>query len=115
MEAHKNKDKQNLYPIVQGGLHKDLRKICVDGEFMWYQPRCNVNLRLWNSLSTTYSSELLKRDTAGYAIGGLSGGESKDDFWKMVDVSTDYLPDGKPRYLMGVGFAVDLVVCAALG
>ena len=33
----------------------------------------------------------------------------------QVDVSTDELPDYKPRYLMGVGFAVDLVVCSALG
>ncbi|KAL1434612.1 hypothetical protein MTO96_011697 [Rhipicephalus appendiculatus] len=33
----------------------------------------------------------------------------------MVDISTDLLPKNKPRYLMGVGFAVDLVVCSALG
>lgn len=59
--------------------------------------------------------ELLQRDVAGYAIGGLSGGESKDDFWNMVHVSTDLLPDNKPRYLMGVGFAIDLVICVALG
>lgn len=44
-----------------------------------------------------------------------SGGESKDDFWKMVHISTDILPKNKPRYLMGVGFGVDLVVCSALG
>lgn len=44
-----------------------------------------------------------------------SGGESKDEFWKMVHLSTDILPKNKPRYLMGVGFAVDLVVCCALG
>lgn len=37
-----------------------------------------------------------------------SGGESKDDFWKMVHISTDILPNHKPRYLMGVGFAEDL-------
>ena len=61
------------------------------------------------------AEELIKRDTPGFAIGGLSGGEAKDDFWKMVHVSTDELPDDKPRYLMGVGFAVDLVVCSALG
>ena len=57
----------------------------------------------------------MKRDVPGFAVGGLSGGEAKDDFWKMVDVSTDFLPKHKPRYLMGVGFAVDLVVCSALG
>lgn len=48
-------------------------------------------------------TELLKRKVAGYAIGGLSGGETKDDFWKMVHLSTDLLPKDKPRYLMGVG------------
>lgn len=45
----------------------------------------------------------------------FSGGESKDDFWKMVHLTTDILPEDKPRYLMGVGFATDLVVCCALG
>jgi queuine tRNA-ribosyltransferase len=46
---------------------------------------------------------LIKRDVSGYAIGGLSGGEEKKDFWRMVDLSTDVLPNEKPRYLMGVG------------
>lgn len=41
----------------------------------------------------------------GYAIGGLSGGEEKDVFWRMVSVCTDMLPTDKPRYLMGVGYA----------
>jgi queuine tRNA-ribosyltransferase catalytic subunit len=58
---------------------------------------------------------LTERDVRGFAIGGLSGGESKDDFWRMVNISTDILPQDKPRYLMGVGFACDLVVCCALG
>lgn len=89
MVAHKNSATQNIFPIVQGGLDAALRKQC--------------------------ALELLKRDVAGYAIGGLSGGESKDEFWPMVDISTDLLPKNKPRYLMGVGFAVDLIVCSALG
>ncbi|CAG0901643.1 unnamed protein product [Cyprideis torosa] len=89
LEAHQRKADQSLFPIVQGGLHEGLRKQCVE--------------------------ELLKRDVSGYAIGGLSGGESKDQFWRMVQVSTDLLPKDKPRYLMGVGVAVDLVVCVALG
>jgi len=58
-------------------------------------------------------------DLPGFAIGGLSGGESKDDFWKVVYQCTAQsphkLPANKPRYLMGVGYAVDLVVCVALG
>ncbi|XP_042908065.2 queuine tRNA-ribosyltransferase catalytic subunit 1 [Parasteatoda tepidariorum] len=89
IKYHKKPGTQNLFPIVQGGLDPKLREQCV--------------------------GELLKRRVAGYAIGGLSGGESKDDFWKMVHLSTDLLPKDKPRYLMGVGFAVDLVVCSALG
>ena len=63
----------------------------------------------------TYLLELTKRQVHGYAIGGLAGGESKDDFWKMVVVSAKSLPDNKPRYTMGIGFALDLVVCTALG
>ncbi|KAL8622500.1 Queuine tRNA-ribosyltransferase catalytic subunit 1 [Nucella lapillus] len=87
--AHKRPHDQNLFPIVQGGLDEDLRRRC--------------------------AKELVKRDVPGFAIGGLSGGEEKNIFWRMVSVSTDELPKEKPRYLMGVGFAVDLVVCVALG
>jgi tRNA-guanine family transglycosylase len=49
------------------------------------------------------------------AIGGLSGGEDKDSFWKIVSLCTDFLPENKPRYCMGIGYALDLVVCSALG
>nr|XP_035952850.1 queuine tRNA-ribosyltransferase catalytic subunit 1 isoform X1 [Halichoerus grypus] len=59
--------------------------------------------------------EMTKRDVPGFAIGGLSGGESKGQFWRMVALSTSRLPKDKPRYLMGVGYATDLVVCVALG
>lgn len=44
-----------------------------------------------------------------------SGGESKDDFCRVVDKCTNLLPADKPRYLMGVGYSEDLVVCVALG
>lgn len=44
-----------------------------------------------------------------------SGGEAKDQFWQVVLQCTSHLPPSKPRYCMGVGFAVDLVVCCALG
>ena len=50
-----------------------------------------------------FKIELIKRNTSGYAIGGLSGGEEKEQFWRMVHISTDLLPENKPRYLMGVG------------
>lgn len=46
---------------------------------------------------------MIERELPGYAIGGLSGGEKKDDFWKMVTLCTDILPKDKPRYCMGVG------------
>jgi queuine tRNA-ribosyltransferase len=87
--AHKKTDTQNLFAIIQGGLDPRLRKICVD--------------------------EMVKRDTPGIAIGGLSGGESKDEFWRVVSLCTDLLPKNKPIYCMGVGYAEDLVVCSALG
>ena len=51
----------------------------------------------------------------GYAIGGLSGGESKDEFWRIVHLCTKYLPKNKPRYCMGVGYPLDLIVCISLG
>ncbi|XP_021499430.1 queuine tRNA-ribosyltransferase catalytic subunit 1 isoform X1 [Meriones unguiculatus] len=87
--AHQHRDKQNLFAIIQGGLNADLRTTCL--------------------------KEMTKRDVPGFAIGGLSGGESKEQFWKMVALSTSMLPKDKPRYLMGVGYATDLVVCVALG
>lgn len=87
--AHKRPDEQNLFGIVQGGLDLDLRKYCAE--------------------------EIAKRDLPGYAIGGLAGGEGKEDFWKVVNTCTDFLPEDKPRYLMGVGYPIDLVICALLG
>uniref|UniRef100_A0A182M4F3 Queuine tRNA-ribosyltransferase catalytic subunit 1 n=1 Tax=Anopheles culicifacies TaxID=139723 RepID=A0A182M4F3_9DIPT len=87
--AHGRDNDQSIFPIVQGGLQPDLRRVC--------------------------AAELTKRNTRGFAVGGLSGGESKDEFWRTVHLCTDLLPEDKPRYLMGVGFAADLVVCVALG
>jgi len=71
-------------PIVQGGIHADLRRDTADtirGMANW----------------------------PGYAIGGLSVGESKDDMYAVLDVANDALPRDRPRYLMGVGFPDDLV------
>ena len=53
IEAHTRNDEQSIFPIVQGGLNPELRKQCAE--------------------------ELLKRDVRGFAVGGLSGGESKDE------------------------------------
>lgn len=46
----------------------------------------------------------------GYAIGGLAGGEEKHAFCKVVSQCTAALPSNKPRYVMGVGYPLDLVV-----
>ncbi|XP_049666900.1 queuine tRNA-ribosyltransferase catalytic subunit 1 isoform X2 [Accipiter gentilis] len=87
--ANRRPEQQKLFAIIQGGLDPALRTKCLE--------------------------EMTRRDVPGFAIGGLSGGEEKDRFWRMVKLSTDRLPRDKPRYLMGVGYATDLVVCVALG
>lgn len=89
LSAHEKPETQNIFPIVQGGLSESLRTL-------------SANLHL-------------EKNVNGYAIGGLSGGESKENFWKMVFLTSKMLPCDKPKYVMGVGFAVDLVVCCALG
>ena len=88
---------------MQGGLNQQLREQSVKG-----------NLTLLNRTIFVYKFfcdflEIVKRDCPGYAIGGLSGGEDKDQFWRMVTLSSDYLPKTKPRYLMGVGFVYLIV------
>ena len=88
-EAHKNTDKQALFGIVQGGEYADLRERC--------------------------AKELVKMDFPGYSIGGTSVGEPKDVMYKMVDVAVKWLPEDKPRYLMGVGNPIDLIECAIRG
>lgn len=98
IEAHSKEDTQNLFPIVQGGLDTDVGGL---------RERCLAGFRR-RELELTYV-------IPGYAIGGLAGGESKDEFWKVVDQCCRALPDTKPRYLMGVGYPLDLVVCTALG
>ncbi|ETV70660.1 queuine tRNA-ribosyltransferase, variant [Aphanomyces astaci] len=90
--AHKRPATQNLFGIVQGGLDTKpggLRERCIQG--------------------------LIDRNLPGYAIGGLAGGEDKTSFWTVVALCAERLPANKPRYLMGVGYPVDLVVCSALG
>jgi tRNA-guanine transglycosylase len=89
--SHARPTEQNLFAIVQGGLDPRLRDLCLRG--------------------------LLERDAQlpGYAIGGLAGGEDKASFWKVIDQCTAALPANKPRYVMGVGYPLDIVVCSALG
>ncbi|PYI15809.1 Queuine tRNA-ribosyltransferase [Aspergillus violaceofuscus CBS 115571] len=89
IDAHKYPERQNLFCIIQGGLDLELRKQCCEA--------------------------MVARDTPGIAIGGLSGGEAKEDFCKVVDTCTGLLPEKKPRYVMGVGYPEDLIVGVALG
>lgn len=82
LKAHRRKD-QALFGIVQGGFNAD-----------------------WRHESAEYLRSL---DFPGYAIGGLSLGEPKEMFQKMVEVTTPLLPENKPRYLMGVGSPEDIL------
>ena len=54
-------------------------------------------------------------DFDGYSIGGTSVGETKDTMYKMIDYAVKYLPEDKPRYLMGVGDPIDLLERVARG
>jgi queuine tRNA-ribosyltransferase len=87
--AHAKPESQNLFCIIQGGLDVEMRREC--------------------------TKAMVDRDTPGIAIGGLSGGEAKDDFCRVVATCTELLPDLKPRYVMGIGYPEDLVVSVALG
>jgi queuine tRNA-ribosyltransferase catalytic subunit len=77
-------DSQNLFPIVQGGLDTELG-----------------GLREISLAGFRHRQEEAMYIVPGYAIGGLSGGEEKDKFWRVVDQCCKALPDDKPRYLMG--------------
>lgn len=81
-QAHEGNESA-LFGIVQGGMYKDLRKISLEG--------------------------LRKIDFDGFAIGGLSVGEPKDEMMKVMDNLLPQMPKDKPRYLMGVGTPEDLV------
>ncbi len=80
---------QNLFPIVQGGTHIDLRKE-----------------------SCAYISE---KNAVGNAIGGLSVGETEEMMYEMTAVCCDNLPENAPRYLMGVGTPWNILENISLG
>ena len=88
-EYHKNTEKQALFGIVQGGFYKDLRKKSVE--------------------------DLIKLDFPGYAIGGISVGEPKEEFLDILRYTTPMLPEEKPRYLMGVGTPDYLIEAVVAG
>jgi len=78
-----------LYGIVQGGMFENLRD--------------------------ESTRELINMDFDGYAIGGLSVGEPKEDMTRILAHTAPQLPVDKPRYLMGVGTPSDLVAAVAAG
>ncbi len=80
---------QVLFGIVQGGVYPDLRKYAAE--------------------------ETVALDFPGYSVGGLSVGEPQNIMYEMTDHTTEYLPEDKPRYLMGVGKPEDLVTCIGCG
>jgi queuine tRNA-ribosyltransferase len=88
LKAKKRPD-QALYAIVQGGMLAELRKE-----------------------SASYLASL---DFPGYAIGGLSVGEPKATTLTMIEETVNFLPENKPRYLMGVGSPEDIVEAVARG
>lgn len=81
--------RQFLFGIVQGGTSPELR--------------------------TESARELVKRELPGYAIGGLSVGETKRQMEEILGLVTPLLPENKPRYLMGVGYPEDLITAVGLG
>jgi queuine tRNA-ribosyltransferase len=78
-----------LFGIVQGGVYPDLRKQSAE--------------------------ELVEMDFDGYAIGGLSVGEPKEQMYEMINYTTLLLPRGKPRYLMGIGDLLDVLEAVSAG
>ena len=61
------------------------------------------------------AKDLIELDFPGYAIGGISVGEPKEEFLKMLYFTTPLMPENKPRYLMGVGTPDYLIEAAIAG
>jgi len=80
---------QSLFGIVQGSIYADLRRESAE--------------------------RLVAMDFPGYAIGGLAVGEPKPLMYEIIEQTEPYLPEERPRYLMGVGTPADLVEAVARG
>ena len=87
--AHARPDDQALFGIIQGGFYKDLRE--------------------------KSARDLAKLDLPGYAIGGISVGEPKEEFLDILRFTAPLMPENKPRYLMGVGSPDYLIEAAMAG
>ncbi len=83
LEAHERADAQGLFGIIQGGEYEELRK--------------------------QSARDIISLDFPGYAIGGLSVGESKEVMNEVLEFTTPLMPSNKPRYLMGVGSPGSLI------
>jgi queuine tRNA-ribosyltransferase len=81
-DQNPGKHKQELFGIVQGGMYPELRRKSAE--------------------------QICSLDFFGYAIGGLSVGEGKEDMYPLVETTTEFLPKDRPRYLMGVGVPDDI-------
>ena len=88
LKAH-NREDQALFGIVQGSTYDDLRREC--------------------------AGALTAMDFPGYAIGGVSVGEGLELLKQVVDYTEPYLPEDKPRYLMGVGLPEDIIASIERG
>jgi queuine tRNA-ribosyltransferase len=80
---------QALFGIVQGGMHADLRRESAE--------------------------RLVEMDFTGYAIGGLSVGEPREQRLEMIAAVLEVLPQDRPRYVMGVGYPEEIAQYAAMG
>ncbi len=87
--AHAKPDRQALFGIVQGGTDEDARR--------------------WSAEQVT------NVELPGYAIGGVSVGETSEDIARIVRFTAPILPESKPRYLMGVGYPRDIVAAVCAG
>lgn len=83
LSARKYEDRTAVFGIVQGGMYADLR--------------------------TAHADELAAMNLDGYAVGGLSVGEPRDELFGMATIAAARLPVNRVRYLMGVGYPLDLV------
>lgn len=83
LDAHKDRENQAIFGIVQGGEFEDLRRFSAE--------------------------ETVKLDFDGYSVGGVSVGEAAETKLRMIEYATPYLPENKIRYLMGVGEPIDLI------
>lgn len=88
-EKNKTASRLRLWGIAQGSVYKDLR--------------------------TTSAEQITSLDFPGYAIGGLSVGESKEEMEDILAHTVQYLPEDKPRYLMGVGYPEDILMAVSYG